>query len=97
MAELCSRGNVKKLCCVPETELVANHREAYGAHWVYYFNDGYVDDRIVQVAHALGLDPHDLDDDVRDRGWEYHDARMELAIAQGAATLLEAKCETEGK
>lgn len=97
MSELCSRGNIKKLCCVPEVELVANYREAYGAHWIYYFDDGYVDDRIVQVARSLGLDPHDLLDDVQDRGWEYHDKGMNLAIAQGAVKLLEAKDEMENK
>lgn len=97
MSELCSRGNIKKLCCVPEVELVANYREAYGAHWVYCFNDCHPDDRIVRVAQSLGLDPHDLDDEVQDRGWEYHDTGIEVAIAQGAAKLLEAKDETENK
>lgn len=82
--ETCSRGNERATCCHPQA--VDNLRAVYGDMWTHYWRE--FDDRVAVIADALGLDPHALDDNIQDRGWEYHDSGIQRAIAQGAYALL---------
>lgn len=47
-----------------------------------------LDNRILMVAYALGIDPHILDDTVQEDGWEYHNGGVECKIAHTAWRLL---------
>lgn len=89
--EECTEGNDVQFCC--GTDAYANIETRAGNGWDrgYKLADAHdlaVDGRVIAVARALGLDPHALDDNVQDRGWEYHDRDIERAIAQGAYALL---------
>lgn len=80
----CSRGNERATSCHPRA--VDNLRALYGDMWPHHWTE--FDGRVAAVADALGLDPHALDDNIQDRGWEYHDTGIQRAIAQGAYALL---------
>lgn len=86
-----SQGRDVKFCCA--IDAYANIETAAGTGWDrgQRLSDSYdlaVDGRVIAVARALGIDPHALDDNVQDRGWEYHDRGIERAIAQGVYALL---------
>jgi len=89
--ETCSQGRDVNFCCSADTNrnIDAACGDGPNRGWALSeMYEGAVDDRIIAVARALGIDPHALDDNVQDRGWEYHDTGIQRAIAQGAYALL---------
>lgn len=88
--ETCSRGRDARHCCASDAHARID-AEATGWRRGQLLADMYdmtVDRRVIAVARALGIDPHELDDEIQERGWEYHDRGIERQIAQGALNLL---------
>lgn len=89
--EACSQGRDVRYCCASDTYARIDAETA--GRWdrgyeMAAMHDMAVDERVITVARALGLDPHALDDDIQGRGWEYHDRGIEQQIAQAALNLL---------